>query len=105
MQTESGGWGVYYTVFKEKAFISTNKEYLEEGLNLALNGSVEGEQNSLMNSEIYDFHISPALSKLDEVAYFNILKFWPESQLIKSLSTGKEYMKNGVKAYYYIHVE
>jgi hypothetical protein len=105
MQTESGGWGIYYTVFKEKAFISTNKGYLEESLSLALTGSIEGEQNSLMNSEIYDLHISPALSKLDEVAYFNILKFWPESQLIKSLSTGKEYLKNGVKAYYYIHVE
>jgi hypothetical protein len=107
METESGGWGVYYTVFEEKAFISTNKEYLEASLNLAVNGDEYSEEypTNIKDSPIYDIHIAPALSSVDEVAYFDVTKFWPESELIKSLSTGKEYLKNGVKAYYYIHVE
>ncbi|MBT3704254.1 DUF3352 domain-containing protein [Candidatus Peregrinibacteria bacterium] len=92
METESKEWGVYYSILDSILLASTNKEFLEKSLDLYLNKS--------------DANL--AISKIpnsDEVFHFNILSFWPESKLVKSLSTGKEYFGNGVKAYYYIYVE
>jgi len=92
METESKEWGVYYSILDSILLASTNKEFLEKSLDLYLNKSDTNlEISKIPNS--------------DEVFHFNILSFWPESKLVKSLSTGKEYFGNGVKAYYYIYVE
>ncbi len=104
METSSGGWGVYYAILDSKAVISTNKDLLTKSLDLASNKANKAV-NSIKASPIFGIHIAPAISDFDEVAYFNILKYWPDSPLIKSLSTGKEYFSDGVKAHYYIYVE
>jgi len=92
METESKNWGVYYSILDSIFIASTNKDFLEKSLSLYAGTSQESlETQTIRNS--------------DEVFYFNILSYWPESKLIKSLSTGKEYFGNGVKAYYYIYVE
>jgi hypothetical protein len=101
METESKNWGVYYSIVDSKAIISTDKATLEKSLNLALNEAV----NSIENSKIYNLHVDPILGNLDEVSYFDILSFWPDSKLVKSISTGKEYFSNGITAHYYIYVE
>ena len=101
METESKSWGAYYTVVGSIAIISTNKDTLTESLKLVL----DKETESLKTSKIYPLHIAPALKDSDEVAYFNILKFWPTSGLIKSISTAKEYYGDGIMAHHYIYVE
>jgi hypothetical protein len=101
MKTEGDKIGFYYAIFSSKAIISTDKDTLIESLKLTLNESLD----SLKNSKIYKIHIDSALENTDEVSYFDISKFWPDSKLIKSISTGKEYFEEGLMAYYYIHVE
>ena len=101
METSSGGWGIYYAILDNKAILSTNKDLIAKSLDLASNKT----ENSIASSSINAIHIAPAASNSDEVAYFDILKFWPDSPLIKSLSAGKEYFSDGILAYYYIYVE
>lgn len=111
MKTEKGDWGIYYSVAENAGIgnagtgnvgiISTDKNSLIDSLKLAANEN----QNSLKKSKIFALHIQPVLSYSDEVSYFDISKFWPNSKLVKSLSEGKEYSFLGIMSYYYLYVE
>jgi len=101
METPDGKWGIYYVATNSIAILSTDKEAIRKSLSLEEGESVK----SLKNSSIYATHILPMAGNSDEVSYFDISKLWPASNLVKSLSTGKEYFSDGVMTHYFIYVE
>lgn len=101
METESKNWGIYYAIFDSSAIISTSKKALTEDLDVALNSS----QNSLKKSNIFTWQISPLMSYSDEVSYFDLSQILQKVSFIKSLSTSRQYVNDGIMSNYHIYVE
>lgn len=101
METESKNWGIYYAIFDSSAIISTSKKALTEDLDVALNSS----QNSLKKSNIFAFQIAPLMNYSDEVSYFDLSQILQKASFIKSLSTSRQYVSDGIMSNYHIYVE
>lgn len=101
IETESKNGGVYYSIFDSIAIISTNKKALTENLDVALGAG----QNSLRKSKIFANQIQPLMSYSDEISYFDLSQILQKETFIKSLSTNREYLSDGIMSNYYIYVE
>lgn len=98
--TEDASWGVYYSVATDKAVISTDRNSLIESLKLIDKES----QNSFEKSENFKSHFEPLLSSSEDVVFADIEKLIPNTKLVKSISTGREYFAEGILANYFINV-
>jgi len=101
METESKNWGIYYAIFDSSAIISTSKKALTENLDVALGGG----QSSLKKSHIFAFQIAPLIDYSDEVSYFDLSQILQKVSFIKSLSTSRQYVSDGIMSNYHIYVE
>lgn len=101
METESKNWGIYYAIFDSSAIISTSKKALTESLDVALGDG----QNSLKKSNIFTFQIAPLVNYSDEVSYFDLSQILQKETFIKSLSTSRQYVSDGIMSNYHIYVE
>ncbi len=100
----SKSWGIHWFVKDSKLFLATQRDLIEK--------MIDGPQNSLASSELFDSNIKPILRHADEVSYLNLQKFlphfWPTvedggssimelyTDPFKAISSGKNYFDDGI---------
>ncbi|MBT3864808.1 DUF3352 domain-containing protein [Candidatus Peregrinibacteria bacterium] len=94
MATADKSWGVYYAVVDDLAIISTGKESLKDSIKFTT-GEATNEFSNVPT-------IAPGS---DDTIYIDTKALFPDINLIKSISAGREYFGDGITAHYYINVE
>ena len=101
METEDGGFGMFYAIQLDKVIISTNLKTLEKSLSLAANESDE----SILKDPKFAKLLGPSLQASDELIYIDSQALYPETKLMKSLSLSRQYFDSGFNSYFFINVE
>ncbi len=105
-------WGVYYIIIDSTLAVTTQKEQLQNVIDLLTDSS-----GSFRNDPLYNQSISPVLRTTDEVMFVDIAHFfksvkeespqWVSSYIepFSYLSTGKNYFKDGISTIHYIKID
>ncbi len=101
---------LYYAISGGIAFITNNEESIKTSLDL-----FDGEEGSMRNSVIFEKQIEPIVRSSDEVSYFRTDRLIPIflseyelpefTEIILSLSSGRNYFHDGIVTINYLHIK
>ncbi len=101
---------LYYAIADGIAIITNSKKSIKQSLDL-----FDGEGESLRDTMVFEKQIEPVIRNSDEVSYFRadkLIPLFPEdydlpefTEIILSLSSGRNYFHDGIVTINYLHIK